>query len=96
MAEGIDINNVNFIRPDGRSVFTGYRDFSGDGTQAPTDGAESFLDANAIAGQGATRTTPQSPERRGVLGGQGHGRRVMGPRVMGGGSWAAGPGPPLT
>ena len=52
MAEGIDINNVNFIRPGGKSVFTGYRDFSGDGTRAPTDGAESFLDANAIAGQG--------------------------------------------
>ena len=52
MAEGIDINNVNFIRPDGKSVFTAYRDFSGDGTRAPTDGAESFLDANAIAGQG--------------------------------------------
>ncbi len=52
MAEGIDINNANFIRPDGKSVFTAYRDFSGDGTRAPTDGAESFLDANAIAGQG--------------------------------------------
>ena len=52
MAEGIDINNPDFIRADGSHVFVDYQDFSGDGTAAPTDGAEAFLDASAIAAQG--------------------------------------------
>jgi Subtilase family len=52
MAEGIDINNPDFIRADGSHVFTDYQDFSGDGTTAPTDAAEAFLDASAIASQG--------------------------------------------
>jgi hypothetical protein len=54
MADGIDPDNVNFLRADGKSVFTRYVDFSSDGINAPTGGGEAFLDANAIAGQGRT------------------------------------------
>lgn len=51
MAEGIDINNPDFLRH-GKTIFTDYKDFSGDGLNTPTDGAEAFLDASAIAAQG--------------------------------------------
>jgi hypothetical protein len=52
MAEGIDIDNPDFIRADGSHVFVDYRDFSGDGPDSPTNGGEAFLDASSIAAQG--------------------------------------------
>jgi hypothetical protein len=52
MAEGIDVNNPDFIRADGSQVFADYQDFTGDGTNAATSGGEAFLDASAIAAQG--------------------------------------------
>jgi hypothetical protein len=52
IADSLDPNNPDFIRPDGRHVFVDFKDFSGFGTSAPTSGAEAFGDASAIAAQG--------------------------------------------
>ncbi len=51
LADGVDINNPDFQR-NGHSIFTDYQDFSGEGTSAPTAGAEAFGDASSIAAQG--------------------------------------------
>lgn len=52
VADGIDPNNPDLIRPNGQHVIFDYQDFSGLGTNAPTDGREAFLDAGTIASQG--------------------------------------------
>jgi len=52
IADGIDPNNPDLIRPDGQHVIFDYEDFSGFGPGAPTDGREAFLDAGTIASQG--------------------------------------------
>ena len=52
IADGIDINNPDFIRANGKHVFVDYQDFSGTGTNAPTGGGEAFLDASSVAAQG--------------------------------------------
>lgn len=52
IADGVDINNPDFIRANGKHVFVDYQDFSGTGTNAATDGGEAFLDASSIAAQG--------------------------------------------
>jgi hypothetical protein len=52
IADGIDVDNPDFIRSDGSHVIVDYQDFSGDGPNAPTGGAEAFGDASSIAAQG--------------------------------------------
>ena len=51
LADGLDINNPDFMR-NGSSIFTDYADFTTEGPDAATDGAEAFGDASAIASQG--------------------------------------------
>jgi Peptidase inhibitor I9 len=52
IADGLDIDNPDFVRANGQHVFTDYKDFSGQGTSTPTGGGEAFLDASSIAAQG--------------------------------------------
>jgi hypothetical protein len=52
IADGLNINDPDFIRADGSHVFVDYKDFSGEGTSVPTGGDEGFLDASSIAAQG--------------------------------------------
>ncbi len=52
IADGINPNNKGFLRSDGTSSIVDYKDFYGDGPNAPTSGAEAFGDASAISAQG--------------------------------------------
>lgn len=52
IADGIDVNNPDFIRPNGDHVFVDYQDFSTEGLDAPSSAAEAFGDASSIAAQG--------------------------------------------
>jgi hypothetical protein len=52
LADNMDPNYADFIRPDGSHVFTDYQDFSGDGPNTTDSGAEAFGDASSIAAQG--------------------------------------------
>lgn len=53
MADGIDVDNPEFVRPDGSHVITDYEDFTGSGTHDHTDGEEAFGDASSVAAQGS-------------------------------------------
>jgi hypothetical protein len=52
IADGLDPNNPDFIRPDGSHVFVDYEDFSGTDPNLGGVGAEAFGDASSIAAQG--------------------------------------------
>ena len=52
IADGLNINNPDFFRPNGKRVIIDYKNFSGDGTNVPTGGEEAFGDASSIAAQG--------------------------------------------
>ncbi|MFD8496970.1 S8 family serine peptidase [Amycolatopsis sp. NPDC059657] len=52
LADGVDVRNPDFRRADGSAVFADYKDFSGEGLNAPSSGREAFGDASAIAAQG--------------------------------------------
>ncbi len=52
LAGGIDINDPDFIRPNGSHVFVDYKDLTGEGSTATTSDGEASLDASSVAAQG--------------------------------------------
>ena len=52
LADNMDPDYADFIRPGGSHVFTDFKDFSGDGPNTTDSGAEAFGDASSIAAQG--------------------------------------------
>ncbi|WP_424639416.1 S8 family serine peptidase [Embleya sp. AB8] len=52
IADGLDVNNPDFVRADGSHAVVDYKDFSGDGWDAPSSAAEAFGDASAMIAQG--------------------------------------------
>ena len=58
IADGLDLNNPDFIRADGSHVFTDYQDFSGTDPNGDEGGGEAFGDASSIAAQGRQSLRP--------------------------------------
>jgi hypothetical protein len=58
IADGLDIHNPGFTRPEGTSVFFDYQNFTGDPAGTPTGGGEAFGDASSIAAQDMPNGTP--------------------------------------
>lgn len=52
IADGIDPDNPDLIRPNGQHVITDYQDFTGEGTAGKGTLGEAFGDASSIAAQG--------------------------------------------
>ena len=50
IAGGIDVNNPEFIRPNGQHVFVDFQDFSNTGSNTEGDALELFIDAGCIRG----------------------------------------------
>ncbi len=102
IADGVDPDNPDFIRANGQPVFVDYQDFSGTGTNAPTDGGEAFLDSSSIAAQGrhvynvagygAGLSTPCLIRIRGVA----PGASLVGLNVFGSSNFAYNSARPLT
>jgi hypothetical protein len=98
-ADGVDVNNPDFIRPDGSHVFIDYKDFTGDGPDAPSSAAEAFGDASSIAAQGrqvydlSTYVNPRHPLPPGCnirVRGVAPGASLIGMKVFGeGGSFSS-------
>src|SRR6201999_1158778 len=98
-ADGVDINNPDFIRADGSHVFIDYRDFTGEGPNAPSPAAEAFGDASSVAAQGrqtydlATFVNPAHPLPPGCnirVRGVAPGASLIGMKVFGeGGSFSS-------
>jgi hypothetical protein len=96
-ADGLDINDPDFVRPDGSKVFIDYKDFSGDGPNGPTGAAEAFGDASSIAAQGrqvydiSTFANPAHPLPKGcniTIRGMAPGASLIGMKVFGNSSQA--------
>jgi hypothetical protein len=96
-ADGLDINNPDFIRPDGSHVFIDYRDFTAEGPNAPSGAAEAFGDASSIAAQGrqvydlSTFVNPAHPLPAGcniTVRGMAPGASLIGMKVFGNASSA--------
>jgi hypothetical protein len=52
LADGLDVNNPEFVRLTGPHVIVDYADFSGAGLSAPSEGTLAFGSVSAIAAQG--------------------------------------------
>ena len=98
-ADGLDINNPDFIRADGSHVFVDYRDFTAEGLNAPSGAAEAFGDASSIAAQGrqvydlSGFVNPAHPLPRGcniTVRGMAPGASLIGMKVFGNASSAYG------